>query len=139
MKCASTEQVESRTEMFQWVPRVGMFFGLIGMLITRKRLKYALPVCDHCYAIWKRSRFVPQALAALFVLPGMGMIAFGVGYARDRMVQIGGLVCILSLFVVVIAQWAVRPKTVWAAKIDDQFIYLDGVHPRVTAAICQRR
>lgn len=134
LKCARTDGVTREWQKFEWVPAHGRFFGVLGVLLTRKRGMLQLPLCGGCRSAWKTGRILSGFLLAAFVLfLVMGPVLGGGGSEAFAMGSMAlGFAAFVAFLVVAFA--FVRPRAILADKIDDRYIWLKGLHPQAAQA-----
>lgn len=138
VKCARTDDLVMRPQSFAWYPRwVFLFlfcnviiFAIVGTIVQKKG-KLTLPICSDCQAKWKQGSLIwGLSILGMFTLPFIigAMTNFGVGVFLFFATLVGCIVVNLMVL---------RPRSVWAKKIDNVDIYLSGVHPEAVDVILQ--
>jgi hypothetical protein len=143
LKCGARTNLVRKPKKFQWVPQwtyvllvLSLLLGAIAMAILQKRGTLDLPLCASCKSRWTQATvaIVLTVLAIFLVLPLVGVVAAvlpeDIGPLVAVMLMVGWLVA-----VVVVSRVYVRARTLWAKRIENNYITVAGVHPGALAAL----
>ena len=143
LKCGARTDLARKRKKFQWVPQwtyvllvLSLLLGAIAMAILQKRGTLDLPLCASCKTRWTHATIaiVVTVLGILLVLPLVGVVA---AVLPDDVGPIVAVVLLLAwlVAVVVVSRVYVRARTVWAKRIENNYITVAGVHPTALAAL----
>jgi hypothetical protein len=143
LKCGARANLVRKHKKFQWVPQwtyvllvVSLLVGAIVMTILQKRGTLDVPLCPSCKSRWTHATIAIwlTVLAIFLVLPLGGVLAAVLPQ------DIGPIVAVVFLLawlvaVVIVSRVYVRARTVWAKRIENNYITVAGVHPDALAAL----
>jgi hypothetical protein len=143
LKCGARVDLVRKRKRFQWVPQwtyvllvLSLLLGAIVMAILQKRGTLDIPLCAQCKSRWTHATIamVLTVLGILLVLPLAGVLAAVLPQ------DLGPLVAVLFVLVwlvavVIVSRVYVRARTVWAKRIENNYISVAGVHPQALAAL----
>jgi hypothetical protein len=137
VKCGVQHDLQLRNQKFQWIPMYGRFFGLLGMLLTRRSGALQLPICAVCNQRWSQAGWAMLG-AVLGGVVLLILVPLLLGAISADMAGFGflfGVVAMVGL-ILGVGFGMVRPRQLQAQKIEkDGRIYLAGVHPNAASAI----
>jgi hypothetical protein len=145
LKCGARENLVRKRRRFQWVPPwtyillvVSVLIGAIVMAIMRKRGTLDVPLCPSCKSRWTHATIaIVVALLGIFlVLPLVAVIGSSELVPEDS----GPVIAVLLMLgwligVVLVSRVYVRARTLWARRIENNYITVAGVHPEALAAL----
>jgi hypothetical protein len=137
VKCGVQHDLQLRNQKFQWIPMYGRFFGLLGMLLTRRTGALQLPICAACNQRWSQAGW---AMAGAVVGGILLTVLFPIvlGAISPDVAGFGFMLGVLALLGLVlgVALGVVKPRQVQVHRIEkDGRIYLTGFHPNAATAI----
>jgi len=143
LKCGARANLVRKRKRFQWVPQwtyvllvLSLLFGAIAMAIMQKRGTLDIPLCEPCKSRWTHATvaIVLTVLGILLVLPLGGVM---VAVLPEDVAPLIAILFVLAwlVAVVIVSRVYVRARTVWAKRIENNYITVAGVHPEALAAL----
>lgn len=148
LKCGASHDLVGRQHAMTWTPTwakiVAAALVLVATvlvvlpLLLRKQASFNVPLCRTCDRRWASAK----KSYALSFLPGLAVIlgSFVIIIAANLTPAIGVSLLLLGIVLFValpttVHYVKVRPATLWARKMDDQYAQIVGIAPQAVAQI----
>lgn len=144
-KCGVAHDLRGRFELFKWVHPATYLTLLLGVLpaallisFSAKQVHAVVPLCGACDRRWTWARrwWALTLTAPIFLLVG-GVIGWNVmGSPQGPLELLAYAPFVASLFVIpLVLFFLVRPRTMWAARIDDRRARIRGASQIMLQAV----
>lgn len=140
VKCGAVGRKSVRRSI-QWHPRwiwallpFGLLPAFLVLALTLRSAELELPLCTKCHSRWVKSEIILWAVFVAVSVAVLLVIAF-VSDERTLVAAFAGI-GVIAATRYLLGQW-IRHATVWAYRIDDAMVYLDGFHPSAREAVCE--
>jgi hypothetical protein len=146
LKCAATEKIQRREEIFTWSVRrrrsfwlwyslLGLLGGLGAKLFNKdndRTAKLSLPLCSECNARWG----IAKALTTI----GWGTAVLVLVLARNWVDPFGAFVLLMAAIgAALLMAYDLKKQSLQALYIDDEIVVLAGSKPVVVEKLAEAR